>query len=170
MSSVLVGIQSSILFIHKIQDDISWSVICCYFGNGAIVSVLLAIYVLVNFVGSFQYSPNILDNDQFNYLTILLVIYGILSPLFLKLSNSLHNCRSILVCICSLFLIIAFPYVGWSIFKATTNTNTFYFYTVYSNVERSIITVQPFLYDSKPVFKDHYDFSDVYFDISRNVF
>ena len=165
LSSMLFGIQSSILYVHRRQDDLSWSLFCCYFGNGALISILLIIYILVNYVHFFYYGHNILDNIMFNYSIALSIIYGIISPILLNFQSTVHNCTKAIFALIFVVLIMFTPFIGWPILKNYVHSNSLHFYTISSSKNGSYVTSQAIAFSNHPKVAEQYDLSDLYFDV-----
>ena len=167
ISPILLGIQSSIIYVHRYHDDISWSLLCCYFGNGLILINLSVIYVLVNYVETFNYTSNILSNELFNFLFILLCLYAILSPLLLLITKySFISLRKSILSLFMLCIVLMFPYFCWIIMKTTLIVNTVYFFTINSNQNTSIVTSHTVFPGENMMFNEKYGISEIYFDIN----
>ena len=166
ISSLLLGIQSSVLYIQRNQEQMSWILLCCCFGNGVLVLVILVIYVLVNYIEDFNYVPNNLDNELFNYLIFLLVLYGIFSPLLIYIKRFSSNCRTVLAVLVVLLIIIVLPFLGLSIFKNSFDKSKINFYTIDPSNSASIVKIHPVVLSNYQKLQEKYETSEIYFDLS----
>ena len=166
ISSVLLGVQSAILVIHRVKDDFLWSILSCYLGNGLILSCLFVIYYLVNYVDTFLYASNILNNEYFNFIICILTMSGFISPLLLFVFKSINrNFIKVLLSIFLLLIVILLPCICLIILKKITFINAVYFFTITSNSTMSnVATYSVPLHDNIRL-KNTYRLQEIYFDI-----
>ena len=167
ISPVLLGIVSTILNISagRKKRSICWSLFYSYIGNIMILSVIIAIYILVNYTESFQHESTVLDNEHFNKLSIFLLFLGLCSPLYLLLKKK--NCiQNSLHCLC-LFLmitgILGVPIIyvflsPWNIHARELNL-----FTIISSENGSSVNIHASI-KYPDVLEDRYRYSELYWD------
>ena len=169
ISPVIKGFISSLLFfpLREHKDTLKWSMFCCYLNTGILSVVIAVIYVLVNYIPSFNYNQNILNNEIFKNVTYLLISIATLYPLLLILTirhikSKSATIASLIICLFLAIIIFLSQYSRYILFSS----NSLFMYTLLSKSDVSYVNVHQILNFGYFEFNEHYSQSEIYFDLS----
>ena len=162
-SPILQGFISSVIYIPTEQDGTLWGTLCACMGNGILVIVVATIYVLVNYVDSFQYKQNFINNAQFCTICNILIVYALLSPICVITKNSCWNNSFRLICsFLALILIVLVPFTIVMFMNNTVSINNYLFTIEESSKGAVISTIVPMKRENE--YQKKYMYPEIYWD------
>ena len=134
--------------------------------NLAISIIIFFVFILVNNTISFQYEPNILNNDNFVKLSLILVCFGIMSTLFLTLQ--VNRCNNFVQCTSTLFQFALAIFTPIAIINFPTTSTIMYKYYLFSVNNNSNVEILAHTFTNQNHLAKTFESSEIYWDMSCN--